>query len=1618
MKHFYYLRTKLVGALFGLLICSQSVTFGQVSLTSSGGTPTGSFTTVSDAFLAINAGTHTGNVVISIDGNTVEPATPTILAASGQGTTSYSTLLIKPTVVATISGATTAGSAVLNFDGSDNVTIDGSITLGGTTRDLTIQNTAANTVGNVACIRLIGRTTLGLGATNISIINCNVTGSTPGNNGLSGSTVTTTYGIYAGSTTATTMSSTTGGANYDNLLIQNNLITNAYFGVCVVGTTADMADNLTLIENTFGSTTNRIGFKGFVGQQLVGGNFTNNTVIGIQSTANVNIAGVEVGGTASNGFQIRRNTISQIEQFSANQYGAYGINVTNGTGIIVANNVISGVQAVNYASTSTVNNAHGIRITGGTNHGIYYNSINMFGAYTTPTTTYALSSAFTLTSTGVTGLVIRNNVFANKMTTNAPSGEFLALYFPTNYNFANVTLDNNAYMVTPDANHFVGKVGTTAGSGLYSNLTAWRTVSQVGNPTNDLNSVPGTGNADAPFTADNNLTIPAATVTVLESTGTPIASLGLPNVDRNNVARPAGTGSAPDMGAFEFEGTQPSDLTAPVVSNVIAAPGAQCTAIAHTVTADIVEDLAMGTVTLTYAYDGVAQPSITMTLTSGTPVNGTYSGTIPAASGANVTVTYSVQAVDNVGNTSSSVAGPSYADDYLIVTASADQTITTGTATTISATANNSSFGRLLISEVVQFKTGTGPGVYPTYIPTADNDYVEIANFGDVAADAGGYTITLFGGVNGTYTIPSGTIIPSAGVAVFAFSGTTSDPTNLYYGMGLSTTSSSVAMGYVLRDPQGSIKDAVASNGYTFTVASGVTATDWSGTIASASGLAGIRRTAATDNNVAADWTLSAATTNEMTIGVYNSEITIVPVPQTITWTTNFDANTYTSNPLSVPAFASPGAYTFYASYNDGTCTDVDSVLLTVVVPQTPVASFVATPLAGSAPLTVTFTDQSTNIPTMWSWTVAPMTGVTYTSGTSASSQNPVMQFANAGSYTITLTASNQVGSDDSTIVQYINVNYCGSGATNTADSDIGNVTFGALNNGTATPVLSNPGANGLYSDFTALPPATFGVGLTYPMSVSQITSGTTFYSAYVNVFIDFDNDGSFDPVSERVLSGPTSSTGPVSVVSGNVTIPAAAALGTVRMRVILNEGGTATSLPCGTFTYGETEDYVINISCTSVSPVADADTICAGGSTSFTASGNNIQWYADATTTTVLSTGATFVTPPLSSTTSYFATASDPGCVESARTEFVVLVNQPTSSTEIVSVCSDYVWPVDGMTYAATGMYTATIPNAAGCDSVITLDLTVLGSVTGTDVITSCDSLEWIDGNTYYADNNTATFMLTTTLGCDSLVTLNLTIVNSTSVTETASSCGDYVWAANGQTYNATGIYTATFVNAAGCDSVVTLDLTINVATTSTETVTSCGAYTWSADGNTYSAGGTYTAVLTNSVGCDSVATLVLTIASVSDLGVTVSGATLTADLGIQPGVSYNWLDCNANFSPITGATGASFSPTVNGNYAVRIVENGCVDTSACFIINNVGLDDLNKGTLSIVPNPTSNSVKITFDGSNAQLVILDLKGRAIDEMVIESGQVLDLSRYENGVYLFNIIGDSIKTIERVVKQ
>ena len=149
------------------------------------------------------------------------------------------------------------------------------------------------------------------------------------------------------------------------------------------------------------------------------------------------------------------------------------------------------------------------------------------------------------------------------------------------------------------------------------------------------------------------------------------------------------------------------------------------------------------------------------------------------------------------------------------------------------------------------------------------------------------------------------------------------------------------------------------------------------------------------------------------------------------------------------------------------------------------------------------------------------------------------------------------------------------------------------------------------------------------------------------------------------------------------------------------------------------------------------------------------------------------------------------------------------STTTDVQEACDTYTW-IDGVTYSeSNNSASITLPNSEGCDSTIILDLTINNSISQMDVQSACDSYTWIDGVTYTESNSSATQLFTTTNGCDSTITLSLTLNNSSTSELFETALDSYTL--NGTTYNSSGVYTQIITNEAGCDSTITLNLTID---------------------------------------------------------------------------------------------------------------------------------------------------------------------------------------------------------------
>ncbi|MBL4706210.1 MAG: T9SS type A sorting domain-containing protein [Flavobacteriales bacterium] len=257
-----------------------------------------------------------------------------------------------------------------------------------------------------------------------------------------------------------------------------------------------------------------------------------------------------------------------------------------------------------------------------------------------------------------------------------------------------------------------------------------------------------------------------------------------------------------------------------------------------------------------------------------------------------------------------------------------------------------------------------------------------------------------------------------------------------------------------------------------------------------------------------------------------------------------------------------------------------------------------------------------------------------------------------------------------------------------------------------------------------------------------------------------------------------------------------------------------------------------------------------------------------------------------------------------------------------------------------------------------------------------------------------------------DDIMLIETTCTPSSS-SQTLVECTGYSITVGTNTYSTTGVYTDILASASGCDSTVTTDLTINSASSSSQTLVECPGYSITVGTNTYSTTGVYTDILASASGCDSTVTTDLTINSV-DTAVTQSGAVLTANV---TGAVYQWVDCDNGFSAIVGDTNQTFTANANGNFAVTVTENGCTVTSACYNVSGVGINELEAYGLSIYPNPSNGTffIETTIDQLQS-ISIIDNLGRIVYQLseVVNVKNEINIESFGEGIYFIKVTGNA----------
>ena len=184
---------------------------------------------------------------------------------------------------------------------------------------------------------------------------------------------------------------------------------------------------------------------------------------------------------------------------------------------------------------------------------------------------------------------------------------------------------------------------------------------------------------------------------------------------------------------------------------------------------------------------------------------------------------------------------------------------------------------------------------------------------------------------------------------------------------------------------------------------------------------------------------------------------------------------------------------------------------------------------------------------------------------------------------------------------------------------------------------------------------------------------------------------------------------------------------------------------------------------------------------------------------------------------------------------------------------------------------------------------------------------------------------------------------------------------------------------------------------------ISTCEAYLWNEV--KYDESGVYTDTLMNQKGCDSIVSIDLTITTIDttviDISTTNENITLKSN---EDDAVYQWLNCDTK-ELISGETNQVFEVKENGSYAVIITKNGCVDTSQCAIVTSIGTIDL-FSDIKIYPNPNNGTFYLNLGSDrNICIKLIDLDGKILYSKENINERIFEIStEIKSGVYIIEI--------------
>ncbi len=166
-------------------------------------------------------------------------------------------------------------------------------------------------------------------------------------------------------------------------------------------------------------------------------------------------------------------------------------------------------------------------------------------------------------------------------------------------------------------------------------------------------------------------------------------------------------------------------------------------------------------------------------------------------------------------------------------------------------------------------------------------------------------------------------------------------------------------------------------------------------------------------------------------------------------------------------------------------------------------------------------------------------------------------------------------------------------------------------------------------------------------------------------------------------------------------------------------------------------------------------------------------------------------------------------GCTATSAS-LQVNINLPDSTFLNEENCLSYIWPTNGIEYFSSGTYTAQLSNISGCDSVVQLQLIIKNTDSIYETVIACSDYTWpANGNNYTSSGNYI-YTLYNQQGCDSVMLLDLQIIPAVFQSQQVSICNGNTFQVGANTYSNSGTYIDTLTSTSGCDSIVTTVLNV----------------------------------------------------------------------------------------------------------------------------------------------------------------------------------------------------------------